>query len=178
QHPRHRDPHRARPARLVAHRAGLRGRRRDDLDLRHDCEPLGIEPGRRFHDPLLPFDQHDARRGRYRDRVPGRTRSRPRRVPSRASTAGATPVTIPAATATGTYYILAKADSANVLGERNEANNVSARILRVGPDLVAAVRGIAGTPTAGATISVQDLTSDPSAVAAPQSTTTSTPGTP
>jgi hypothetical protein len=32
-------------------------------------------------------------------------------------------------------------------------------------------RGIAGTPTVGATISVQDLTSDPSAVATPQSTT-------
>jgi trimeric autotransporter adhesin len=90
---------------------------------------------------------------------------------SGASSAGATPVTIPAVTATGTYYILAKADGANVLAENNEANNVSARILRVGPDLVAAVRGIAGTPTVGATISVQDLTSDPSAVATPQSTT-------
>jgi len=90
---------------------------------------------------------------------------------SGASSAGATPVTIPAATATGTYYILAKADGANVLAEKNETNNVSARILRVGPDLVAAVRGIAGTPTVGATISVQDLTSDPSAVATPQSTT-------
>ena len=33
------------------------------------------------------------------------------------------------------------------------------------------MRGIAGTPTVGATISVQDLTSDPSAVATPQSTT-------
>jgi uncharacterized delta-60 repeat protein len=90
---------------------------------------------------------------------------------SGASSAGATPVTIPAATATGTYYILAKADGANVLAEKNETNNVSARILRVGADLVAAVRGIAGIPTGGATISVQDLTSDPSAVATPQSTT-------
>jgi uncharacterized delta-60 repeat protein len=90
---------------------------------------------------------------------------------SGASSAGAGPVTIPAATATGTYYILAKADGANILAEKNETNNVSARILRVGPDLVAAVRGIAGTPTVGATISVQDLTSDPSAVATPQSTT-------
>jgi subtilase family serine protease len=97
-----------------------------------------------------------------------------RAVPALASgtsSAGTTPVTIPAATATGTYYILGKADSANVLAEKSESNNVSARILRVGPDLVAAVRGIAGTPTAGATISVQDLTSDPSAVATPQSTT-------
>jgi hypothetical protein len=50
-----------------------------------------------------------------------------------------------------TYYILAKADGANVLAEKNETNNVSARILRVGADLVAAVRGIAGTPTGGAT---------------------------
>jgi uncharacterized delta-60 repeat protein len=90
---------------------------------------------------------------------------------SGASHAGATLVTIPAATATGAYYILAEADGAHVLAEKNEANNVSSRVLRVGPDLVATVRGIAGTPTAGATISVQDLTSDPSAVAAPQSTT-------
>ena len=80
-------------------------------------------------------------------------------------------MTIPAAKATGTYYILAKADGANVLVEKNEANNVSARILRVGPDLVAAARGISGTPKVDATISVQDLTSNPSAATTPQSTT-------
>jgi uncharacterized delta-60 repeat protein len=90
---------------------------------------------------------------------------------SGASSAGSTLVTIPAGTATGTYSILAEADGAHVLAERNEANNLSSRILRVGPDLVATVRAITGTPRAGATISVQDLTSDPSAVAAPQSTT-------
>src|SRR5262249_27847464 len=56
---------------------------------------------------------------------------------SGASSAGATPVTIPAGTATGRYYILAKADGANVVAEKNEANNVSARSLRVGPDLTA-----------------------------------------
>src|SRR5262249_23585465 len=80
-------------------------------------------------------------------------------------------VTIPAGTATGTYNILADADGAHVLFEENEANNLSSRILRVGPDLVTAVRGIAGTLRAGATISVQDLTSNPSAAAVPQSTT-------
>jgi subtilase family serine protease len=90
---------------------------------------------------------------------------------SGASSAGTTLVTIPAGTATGTYYILATADGAHVLAEKNEANNVSSRILRVGPDLVATVRGISGTLRAGATISVQDLTSDMGAVAAPQSTT-------
>jgi uncharacterized delta-60 repeat protein len=90
---------------------------------------------------------------------------------SGASSAGATLVTIPAGTATGTYNILAEADDAHVLAEKNEANNLSSRILRVGPDLVTAVRSIAGTPRAGTTISVQDLTSDPSTVAAPQSTT-------
>jgi uncharacterized delta-60 repeat protein len=90
---------------------------------------------------------------------------------SGASNAGATLVTIPAGTATGTYNILAAADSAHVLAEKNESNNLSTRILRVGPDLAATVRGITGTLRAGATISVQDLTSDPSAVAAPPSTT-------
>jgi uncharacterized delta-60 repeat protein len=90
---------------------------------------------------------------------------------SGASNAGATAVTIPAVTATGTYFILAKADGAGVLAEKNEANNVSARILSVGPDLVAAVRGIFGSPKVGTTISVSDLTSDPSAVGTPPSTT-------
>jgi len=90
---------------------------------------------------------------------------------SGASNAGATLVTIPAGTATGTYRILAEADGAHVLAEKNESNNLSTRTLRVGPDLVTAVRGITGTLKAGATISVQDLTSDPSAAAAPQSTT-------
>jgi hypothetical protein len=87
------------------------------------------------------------------------------------SNAGATLVTIPAATATGVYYILAKADGANVVFEKNEANNVTARILRVGPDLVAAVRDISGSPAVGATISVYDLTSDPSAAGVAQSRT-------
>jgi uncharacterized delta-60 repeat protein len=90
---------------------------------------------------------------------------------SAASNVGATLVTIPAGTATGTYNILAEADGAHVLAEKNESNNLSTRILRVGPDLAAAVRGITGTLRAGATISVQDLTSDPSAAAVPQSTT-------
>jgi uncharacterized delta-60 repeat protein len=90
---------------------------------------------------------------------------------SGASNAGATVVTIPAGTATGTYNILAEADDAHVLTERNESNNLSTRVLRVGPDLTAAVRGITGTLRAGATISVQDLTSNPSVVTAPQSTT-------
>jgi trimeric autotransporter adhesin len=90
---------------------------------------------------------------------------------SGASNAGATLVTIPAGTATGTYNILAEADGAHVLFEKNEANNLSSRILRVGPDLVTAVRGITGTLRAGATISVQDLTSNPSAAAVLQSTT-------
>jgi uncharacterized delta-60 repeat protein len=97
-----------------------------------------------------------------------------RAVPALASgvsSAATTQVTIPAATVTGTYYILAKVDAANVLAEKSETNNVSSRILRVGPDLVAAVRSITGTPKAGATISVQDLTTNPSAVATPQSTT-------
>ena len=89
---------------------------------------------------------------------------------SGASNAGATLVTIPAGTATGTYNILAEADGAHVLFEKNESN-LSTRSLRVGPDLVTAVRGITGTLRAGATISVQDLTSNPSAAAVPQSTT-------
>jgi len=90
---------------------------------------------------------------------------------SGASNAGTTLVTIPAGTATGTYNILAEADGAHVLFEKSESNNLSTRTLRVGPDLTATVRSITGTLRAGATISVQDLTSNPTAAAVPQSTT-------
>src|SRR5262249_30800629 len=51
------------------------------------------------------------------------------------SSAGATSVTIPAATADGSYFIVARADDLNQALESNEANNTRALAIRIGPDL-------------------------------------------
>jgi uncharacterized delta-60 repeat protein len=50
-----------------------------------------------------------------------------------ASTAGATNVTIPAATASGSYFIIAKADDLNQAFESSEGNNTRAIAIRIGP---------------------------------------------
>ena len=49
---------------------------------------------------------------------------------------GSMSVAIPAGTATGTYYVLAKADNANAIVETQEFNNIKfSSPIRVGPDL-------------------------------------------
>ena len=48
-----------------------------------------------------------------------------------ASSAAATPVTIPTGTAPGTWYILARADDAGAVAENNEGNNVAARAITI-----------------------------------------------
>jgi subtilase family serine protease len=48
-----------------------------------------------------------------------------------ASSAGSTPVTIPAGMAPGNYYFLAKADADGTVTETQEANNVTARLVQV-----------------------------------------------
>ncbi len=84
-----------------------------------------------------------------------------RAVPSLAANAsdtGSVTVTIPAGTATGTYYLFAKADSGNVVSEVSEVNNTTYRTLRVGPDLLIASFTVPATAGAGTTISVTDTT--------------------
>ena len=51
------------------------------------------------------------------------------------SSAGATNVTIPAGTANGSYFIVARADDLNQAFESNEGNNTRALAIRIGPDL-------------------------------------------
>ena len=87
------------------------------------------------------------------------------------SDTGSVTVTIPAGTATGTYYLFAKADALEVVSEVSEANNTISRTLRVGPDLLIASFTAPATAGAGATISVTDATRNAGAGAAPASTT-------
>jgi subtilase family serine protease len=66
--------------------------------------------------------------------------------PGVTSSATTAQLNLPQGTATGTYYVIARADGANAIAERSETNNNRAASFRVGPDLI--VSGI-GAPTAG-----------------------------
>jgi subtilase family serine protease len=90
-----------------------------------------------------------------------------------ATQSASTPVTIPSGTAAGVYYILARADAQNLIGETQEGNNVSYATIQVGPDLV--VQSLtAPTPNtvgAGATFAVTDTTRNQGGGAVAASTT-------
>src|SRR3972149_1514453 len=65
---------------------------------------------------------------------------------------------MPAGIGAGTYYLIAKADADNGVGETQEGNNTALTIIQVGPDLVLVVFTAPFTAGAGATISVSDTT--------------------
>ena len=79
---------------------------------------------------------------------------------------------IPASTGTGSYYVLAKADSEDVVPEDRETNNVRASgVVKVGPDvIVSAVSAPAGA-AAGTAINVSDTTKNQGGGAAGPTTT-------
>jgi subtilase family serine protease len=52
-----------------------------------------------------------------------------------ASSGSSTTITIPAGTASGLYYVIARADPLNGVQETQEGNNIASYSLRVGPDL-------------------------------------------
>jgi subtilase family serine protease len=54
-------------------------------------------------------------------------------------------VTIPSDKATGTYYIIAKADADGIVAEQNENNNTKCKSIKIGPDLT--VLSIVTNPT-------------------------------
>ncbi|HEX5635165.1 MAG TPA: CARDB domain-containing protein, partial [Gemmatimonadales bacterium] len=88
-----------------------------------------------------------------------------------ASDAGSTTVTIPAGTATGTYYVFARADGDDAIAEIYENNNTASRTLRVGPDLQVASLGAPASAGAGASIEISDTTRNAGAGAAEATTT-------
>jgi subtilase family serine protease len=84
---------------------------------------------------------------------------------------GSTPVTIPADTAVGAYYVIARADADGGVIETQEGNNASARQIQVGPDLTVSALVVPSSVTAGATVTVGDTTRNQGGAAAGISTT-------
>jgi subtilase family serine protease len=79
---------------------------------------------------------------------------------------------IPPSTATGSYWILAKADWDNTVAESGETNNVRASaVIKIGPDLTVSALTAPGTGVAGGAISVSDTTNNQGGGTAGASTT-------
>ena len=87
------------------------------------------------------------------------------------SSAAITPVVIPPSTASGMYYLFAKADGGEALVEPNEVNNTRSITVRVGGDLT--VSGLSAPQRAapGGTIVVSDATKNLGAATVGESTT-------
>jgi subtilase family serine protease len=84
-----------------------------------------------------------------------------RNVPALAastSSSGPTSVTIPANTADGSYYLIAKADAPAAVAESNETNNTRTVTLRIGPDLAVTSATAPTRVAAGSSIDVTETT--------------------
>jgi len=88
-----------------------------------------------------------------------------------ASSSGSITVTIPEGTATGMWYIIARADGEGVVSETSESNNTSSRSIMVGPDLDITAFSAPTAAAAGQTIVVTDTTKNQGAAAAGPSLT-------
>jgi subtilase family serine protease len=89
-----------------------------------------------------------------------------------ASSAGSTSVTIPPGTAAGAYFLFAKADDDNVVGETSETNNTSAGRVTIGPDLTLSTISLSATSVAaGSAVVITDTVANLGAGAALPSVT-------
>jgi subtilase family serine protease len=75
-----------------------------------------------------------------------------------ASSSASTAVMIPQATATGKWYIIAKADGEGTVTESSETNNTYARLIQIGPDLDITALSAPTTGGSGQSIAVTDTT--------------------
>src|SRR5260370_1188073 len=98
------------------------------------------------------------------------SRAVPTRGP-RAASSDTTTVTLPAGTATGNYYSIAKADADNVVAETNKANNFYYWYIQLGPDLVISTLSAPSTGGAGLTFTITDTTKNQGGGAADPTTT-------
>lgn len=87
------------------------------------------------------------------------------------SNTASTALPIPANTAVGSYYVLARADASAVVSETNEANNIKTMALSLGPDLVVSVLSAPASGGAGTTITVTDTAKNQGGSGAGASTT-------
>jgi subtilase family serine protease len=92
-------------------------------------------------------------------------------LPSGGVNSGATTIVIPPTVATGSYYVIAKADADHVVVETNEANNTSLRNIQIGGDLVVSTPTGPATAGAGLTIVVSETTTNKGAGAIAASVT-------
>jgi hypothetical protein len=89
----------------------------------------------------------------------------------KASSPGSTTVTIPLATALGKYFLIAVADADNAVPETQENNKKSRRFEVTRPDLTVTALKAPTTAAPGASIVVEDTTSNKAPVPAGASTT-------
>jgi subtilase family serine protease len=75
-----------------------------------------------------------------------------------ASSSGSTQVTIPTGTPAGTWYIIARADSAEIVVETNEANNNTSRSIRLGADLTVSALSAPTSAAAGQSVTLTETT--------------------
>ena len=91
-------------------------------------------------------------------------------APGATSTASTT-LQIPAGTAAGSYYIVAKADWGEAVPEGSESNNTRAASIRIGPDLAVSTLSGPSSASAGGSIVVTDTTKNQGTDAAGATTT-------
>ncbi|MCI0687083.1 MAG: hypothetical protein L0Y54_07600, partial [Sporichthyaceae bacterium] len=80
-------------------------------------------------------------------------------------------VTIPQGTATGNWFVIAKADASDAVLEIVETNNTAARSIQIGPDLSVISLSAPSAAGAGGTITVTDTTRNLSTGSAPATLT-------
>jgi hypothetical protein len=88
-----------------------------------------------------------------------------------ASSTASSALLIPANTAVGSYYLLARADANAVVPESTEANNIKIKALSLGPDLVVATLSVPASGGAGTAITVTATTKNQGGSGAGASTT-------
>jgi subtilisin family serine protease/uncharacterized membrane protein len=102
--------------------------------------------------------------------VPLGSREVPALAPG-ASNSGPVQLTLPAGTATAKWYVLAIADSAGTVDESMETNNMTSRLVNIGPDLTVSAFTSPTAAVAGQHISVTDTTKNQGGDGAPASVT-------
>jgi len=75
-----------------------------------------------------------------------------------ASSSASTTLTIPAATAAGTYYLIARSDDGAAVPETDETNNTRSVLVRVSPDLLVTAFSTPVSAAPGSVLSVTDTT--------------------
>ncbi|MBI4685144.1 MAG: hypothetical protein HY755_08080 [Nitrospirae bacterium] len=79
-------------------------------------------------------------------------------LPPSGTDTATTPVTIPAGTATGTWYIIAKTDATGAVLETSETNNTKNKSIKIGPDFIVSSITAPTSAARGATITIGDTT--------------------